>query len=457
MNADTIYALSSGSVPAGLAVIRLSGRQSLAALQRLTGAGEQRRRAAKGLPRQAPPPRLAKRVVITDAGGGEVLDEGLALWFPAPASFTGEDVVELHLHGGRAVILAVLEALARCPGLRMAEPGEFTRRAFENGKLDLTAAEGLADLISAETEAQRRQALRQMRGDLGRIYENWRQRLLKALAHLEASIDFSDDDLPEGIADQVCLEVAELDAEIAAHLRDQRRGERLRDGVHLAIIGPPNAGKSSLLNWLARRDAAIVSATAGTTRDVIEAHLDLGGYPAVVSDTAGLREGGDEIEAEGVRRARGRARDADLKLAVLDAQTWPRVDPCTAELIDENSLVAINKSDLAEPPPPLSVNGRPGFAISVRTGAGLNAFLAAIAEEVAARCRITAAPAVTRVRHRQALEDCRQALTRSLRAEAPELAGEDLRLAVRCLGRITGRVDVEDILDVVFKDFCIGK
>ncbi len=448
MNTDTIYALSSGNVPAGLAVIRLSGRRSLAALKRLS---------AKRTSRAAPPPRLAKRVTITDAGRGVVLDEGLALWFPGPASFTGEDVVELHLHGGRAVVSAVLEALARCPGLRMAEPGEFTRRAFENGKLDLTAAEGLADLISAETEAQRRQALRQMRGDLGRIYENWRYRLLKALAHMEASIDFADEDLPEGIIDQVRQEVAELDAEIAAHLRDQRRGERLRDGVHLAIIGPPNVGKSSLLNWLARRDAAIVSATAGTTRDVIEAHLDLGGYPAVLSDTAGLREGGDEIETEGVLRARQRAVDADLKLVVLDAETWPCIDPHTAELIDENSLVVINKLDLVEPSLPLTVNGRSALAISVRSGAGLDNFLETLAGEVMARCQITAAPAVTRVRHRQALEDCRQALIRSLKVEAPELAGEDLRLAVRCLGRITGRVDVEDILDVVFEDFCIGK
>ncbi len=448
MNTDTIYALSSGSVPAGLAVIRLSGQHSLAALGRLT---------AKGSPRQAPTPRLARRVTITDADGGGAIDEGLALWFPSPTSFTGEDVVELHLHGGRAVISAVLEALAHCPGLRMAEPGEFTRRAFENGKLDLTAAEGLADLIAAETEAQRRQALRQMRGGLGRIYESWRHRLLEALAHMEASIDFSDEELPEGIAARVRREVGGLDAEIAHHLRDQRRGERLRDGVHLAIIGPPNAGKSSLLNWLARRDAAIVAATAGTTRDIIEAHLDVGGYPAVLSDPAGLRAGGGEIEAEGVRRARQRAADADLKLAVLDGEAWPRVDPYTAQLIDENSLVVINKSDLAELPPPLSVNGRPALAISVLNGAGLDDFMKTLASQVAARCRITAAPAVTRVRHRRALEDCRQALTRSLKTEASELAGEDLRLAVRCLGRITGRVDVEDILDVVFEDFCIGK
>ncbi len=444
MKTETIFARASGAGRAGIAVIRVSGPGTGDALRRLCG-------------RDPPPPRRATLVCIKDPGGGEALDEGLALWFPGPASYTGEDMAELHVHGGPVVVSAVLEALAACPGLRSAEPGEFTRRAFENGKLDLTAAEGLADLINAETEAQRRQALRQMQGELGRLYESWRQRLLGALAHMEATIDFSDEDLPSGIDQAARRTVAGLQSEIAGHLGDDRRGERLRDGVHLAIIGPPNAGKSSLLNLLARRDAAIVSHTAGTTRDVIEVYLDLGGYPAMVADTAGLREGLDGVEMEGVRRARQRARDADLRLAVFDRETWPRVDPHTAELVDEDTIVLINKVDLGAPAPPLEVNGRPALGISVLTGAGIDAMLAELQAEVAKRCLVSASPALTRARHREALEECRQALGRFLGAPAPELAAEDLRLAARALGRITGRLGVEDMLDVIFRDFCIGK
>ncbi len=444
MKTETIFARASGAGRAGIAVIRVSGPGTGDALRRLCG-------------RDPPPPRRATLVCIKDPGGGEALDEGLALWFPGPASYTGEDMAELHVHGGPVVVSAVLEALAACPGLRSAEPGEFTRRAFENGKLDLTAAEGLADLINAETEAQRRQALRQMQGGLGRLYESWRQRLLGALAHMEATIDFSDEDLPSGIDQAARRTVAGLQSEIAGHLGDDRRGERLRDGVHLAIIGPPNAGKSSLLNLLARRDAAIVSHTAGTTRDVIEVYLDLGGYPAMVADTAGLREGLDGVEMEGVRRARQRARDADLRLAVFDRETWPRVDPHTAELVDEDTIVLINKVDLGAPAPPLEVNGRPALGISVLTGAGIDAMLAELQAEVAKRCLVSASPALTRARHREALEECRQALGRFLGAPAPELAAEDLRLAARALGRITGRLGVEDMLDVIFRDFCIGK
>jgi len=452
MRTDTIYALSSGGGRAGVAVIRVSGPKAGTALATLAGTA-------------LPPPRLATRVRLSDPESGEPLDDGLALWFPKPASFTGEDVTELHVHGGHAVVAGILEALAKTTGLRMAEPGEFSRRAFENGKFDLTAAEGLADLVEAETSAQRRQALRQLHGELGRIYESWRERLLAALAHREAAIDFSDEDLPPGVDAAAKAQVIEIEREIADHLRDDRRGERLRDGLLIAIIGAPNAGKSTLLNKLARRDAAIVSATAGTTRDVIEVHLDLGGYPVIVADTAGLRDGRDEVEIEGIRRARGKALDADLRLALFDGEAWPARDPHTAELVDDGTVVVVTKSDLKKPMPPLEVDGHRAVAISAVTGAGLDALLREItgraAALVGASTSPTLTPALTRARHREALEECRAALKRFVAAEAeratPELAAEDLRLAARALGRITGRVQVEDVLDVIFRDFCIGK
>ncbi len=448
MKTDTIYALSSGGGRAGVAVVRVSGPGAEMALEKLSG--------AKSLA-----PRLATRMRLADPETGELVDDGLALWFPRPASFTGEDVAELHVHGGHAVVAGVLEALGKIPGLRLAEPGEFSRRAFENGKFDLTAAEGLADLVDAETSAQRRQALRQLRGELGRIYESWRERLLAALAHREAAIDFSDDDLPPGVDIAARQQLIEIKREIDDHLKDGRRGERLRSGLLIAIIGAPNAGKSTLLNKLARRDAAIVSATAGTTRDVIEVHLDLGGYPVIVADTAGLRDGRDEIEIEGIRRARGKALDADLRLALFDGAAWPARDAHTAELIDDATVIVVTKSDLKKPSPPLAVDGRPAFAISALTGAGLDSLLNEITGRAAALVGNAEAPALTRVRHRRALEDCRDALDRFLAAEAadatPELAAEDLRLAARAPGRITGRVGVEDVLDVIFRDFCIGK
>jgi tRNA modification GTPase len=442
MKDDTIYALATGGGRAGLAVVRISGPRAGAALGRLIG-------------RDLPEPRRATRVTIRDQC--QVIDEGLALWFPGPASFTGEDVAELHLHGGRAVSAAVLAALGSQPGLRLANPGEFTRRAFEHGKMDLTAAEGLADLVAAETEAQRRQALRQMQGELGRIYESWRGRLLTALAHIEATIDFSDQDLPEGLDDGVRREIADLRTEIEAHLQDNRRGERLRDGIHIAIVGAPNVGKSSLLNLLARRDAAIVSDIAGTTRDVIEVHLDLAGLPVVVADTAGLRDTQDRIEVEGVRRAQRTAEDADLKIAVFDAMDWPKVDPVMAGLVDERTLPVVNKIDLRTLTEPLEIRGQKAFAISVKTGAGVEGLLQALGYEASRRFGDLGSPALTRARHREALTDCVSSLARFNGAKAPELAAEDLRLAARALGRITGRVDVEDVLDVIFREFCIGK
>ncbi len=443
MAMDTIFAVASGVGRAGVAIIRVSGPRAGDVLQKLSH-------------RELPVPRMAvRRPILTPSG--EVLDDGLVLWFTKPASFTGEDVAEFHVHGGMAVIAGVLEALGTQDGLRPAEAGEFTRRAFENGKLDLTAAEGLADLVNAETEAQRRQALRQMDGVLGAMYESWRDRLLRASGHLEATIDFSDEDLPEELDARVYQDVQSLSQEIGRHLSDGSRGERIREGIRLAIIGPPNAGKSTILNILAKRDAAIVSPHAGTTRDVIEVPLDVGGFPVIVADTAGMREAAGEIEEEGVRRARMQAETADLKLAVFDGALWPQMDAQTGSLIDENTVIVVNKSDLGIVDAEADVEGRKALAISALTGSGMDGLMNVIEKWVTGRFSQSEAPALTRVRHRNALMECREALSRCTREAGVELAAEDLRLAARSLGRITGRVDVEDVLDVIFRDFCIGK
>ncbi len=339
---DTIFALSTPPGRAGIGVVRLSGPAAGTALEALAGA-----------PR--PAPRVAHLRQLSDPDGRAALDRALVLWFAGPASFTGEDMAELHLHGGRAVAAAVIGALSRRPGLRPAEPGEFTRRAFDNGKLDLSEVEGLADLIDAETDAQRRQALRQMTGGLSRLTEDWRTRLLSGLAHLEAAIDFPEEDLPETLLDGARAVAVELGGEIGRHLADQGRGERLRDGLQIAIVGPPNSGKSSLLNALARRDVAIVSELAGTTRDVVEVHLDLGGYPVTLADTAGLRTfeagSGDSVEQEGMRRARSRAAESDLKLAVFDLCSWPELDPEALAVVDQDTLAVLNTIDVRPGPP----------------------------------------------------------------------------------------------------------
>ena len=443
---DTIFALASGKGRAGIAVIRLSGRAAGAALKSLGND-------------DLPMPRQAKWTSLINSQG-DVLDDGLVLWFPAPASFTGEDVVELHVHGGTAVINALQLALSALAGLRPAEPGEFSRRAFENGKMDLTAAEGLADLIEAETEAQRKQARRQSRGELGRLYESWRDCLIRAQALSEADIDFSDEDIPDDLVGEARSIATQMAKDIAVHLDDAHRGERLRAGLYLAIIGPPNAGKSSLLNRLAKRDAAIVSDIAGTTRDVIDVHLDLGGYPVIAADTAGLREARDSIETEGVRRARERAEDADMKLAVFDAsdlQAAAELDPLTLELIDSNTLIILNKCDEPHGALPDQVKNRPVLVLSAKTGEGFDALLVALQSLASELLAGDTGPGLTRQRHRDALKDCHSALKRAIVAEEAELMGEDLRLATRALGRITGRVDVEDLLDVIFSKFCIGK
>ncbi|MBV8189594.1 MAG: tRNA uridine-5-carboxymethylaminomethyl(34) synthesis GTPase MnmE [Alphaproteobacteria bacterium] len=447
MDDATIYALGtptpSRARPGALSVIRLSGPRAGDALARLTG-------------RALPPARRMALRSLKHPESGEVIDRGLAVWFEAPHTETGESMAELHLHGGRAIVGGALEAIGALGFCRLAEPGEFTRRAFENGKLDLTQAEAIADLVAAETGEQRKLALKQMDGALGRLYEDWRRLGVATLAHLEAVIDFPDEDLPEGLGEEVRANIERLQAEIGQHLND-RRGERLHDGLSIAIIGPPNAGKSSLLNLLARREAAIVAETAGTTRDVIEVHLDLGGWPVVLADTAGLRDSDDKIEQEGVWRARARAAAADLRLLVLDASSdWQgemkTVVEGTTTWNAATDVVVVNKIDLAPTKAPNVV------AVSATTGAGVPQLLVQLERSaVALMGEGAGAVPLTRARHRGALQECQDSLARALVAPEVALAAEDLRLALRALGRITGTVRVEELLDVIFRDFCIGK
>lgn len=410
-----------------------------------------------------PEPRRASLRRLKDLETGLVIDRGLVLWFPAPGSFTGEDMAEFQVHGGRAVVAALLAALERMPGLRPAEAGEFTRRAFDNGRLDLSAVEGLADLIDADTEAQRRQALAQAEGALGRAVEEWAGRLTRILARVEAAIDFADEELPENLLSEAAEDAAALRRELNVLLARPPVGERLREGLQVAILGPPNAGKSSLLNALAGRDAAIVSERAGTTRDVVEVSLDLGGYPLLLADTAGLRAGRkerelDPIEIEGIRRSLARAESADLKLILLDASVSAQPDAEVLDLVDEGSLVLWNKVDLATRELPAQVGGAPALSISATAGIGLEELEQRLRQEVEDRLDVGGeAPLITRARQRAAVRDCAEALARAEFAGEAALFAEDLRLALRALGRIVGRVDVEDLLDVIFRDFCIGK
>ena len=479
---ETIFALSSGRPPAAIAVVRVSGARAGDALKALTGKIPDARKAALAQVR---------------GHDGQLIDQALVLWFPAPHSETGEDVAELQLHGGRAVVAAVLSALSRIEGLRPAEAGEFTRRAFENGKLDLTAVEGLADLVMAETEGQRRQAFRQMTGALGNRAENWRSQLIQALALVEARIDFSDEaDVPQDLVTPALQIARTLEGDIASALADGGRGERLREGLVVAIAGPPNAGKSTLLNRIAKREAAIVSPYAGTTRDIIEVHLDLGGLPVTLLDTAGIRETDDPVEREGVMRARARAAGADLVLWVVDASdsgrsgppetasppppTWlirNKIDVFQGDTRRNESVKLNNRKNELElktnKPFKNSVNERLTnknepkfntneliFDLSALTGEGFDELLAQLAHHAQAFLAGAESALVTRERHRRALEDALTALRRALArdlAGREDLLAEELRIAGRAFGRLTGRVDVEDVLDVIFRDFCIGK
>jgi tRNA modification GTPase len=438
---DTIFALASGRGRAGVAVIRLSGTDAFDIIAKLT---------------DQPLPKIRYAAVreIYALDRSFLIDEALVILFKGPSSFTGEDVAEIHLHGGPALVEALFDQLSRLDHVRPADPGEYTRRAFEHGRLDLTEAEGIGDLVNAETHAQHQQALRQMRGALGHMYNGWREKLIVSLAHLEADIDFPDEDLPDSVAEAIRPKIKVLRQEIEQHLSDGSRGEKIREGLDVVILGAPNVGKSSLLNKLARREAAIVSDQAGTTRDIVEVHLDLGGYPVTIADTAGIREAEDQVEQEGVRRARARAEQADIRIFM----TIPgEISPSEGEfgdLVDDQSYHLVNKIDLSGDG---SGSHSHKFSLSVKTEAGLDNFLTALTGNVISMLDVSGAPSLTRVRHRQALEECVGAMNRFDGAPDPELAAEDIRLATRALGRITGRVDVEDILDVVFGDFCIGK
>lgn len=455
---DTIFALSSGRPPAAIAVVRISGPHSRAALEKLIG--------------RVPEPRKAALARVRDPANGEMIDEALALWFPGPRSETGEDTAELQLHGGRAVVAAVLAVLGKLDGFRLAEPGEFTRRAFENGQLDLTQVEALADLVSAETQAQRRQAFQQLRGLLGNRVDLWRRQVIEAQALVEAGIDFSDEgDVPQGLVTRALDMVRPLAAEIAQAVAGAARGERLREGLWVAIAGPPNAGKSTLLNRIAGREAAIVSPHAGTTRDLIEVHLDLHGYPVNLLDTAGVREASeDPVEREGIRRAREAMGRADLVLWVVDAEASGAIESLTRDLeligAEAARWIVLNKIDLINAEAGAKL--KTGLAdrsdvhfVSATNGQGLDILVAALTRFAAGF--FTSEPAlVTRQRQHTILLEVADALahacaTGKRAGERDELVAEHLRRAASGLGRLTGRVDVEEILDVIFRDFCVGK
>ncbi len=441
--ADTIFAVATAPGKAALAILRISGPDAIAAVEGMVGGS-------------LPPRRLVRRR-LSDPRSGEALDDGMVVVFPAPASATGEDVGELHLHGGRAVVAAVMRALGHMEGLRPAEPGEYARRAFLNGKLDLSQAEALADLIDAETDGQRRQALRGLDGGIGARAEDWRRRILQAQGLAEAAIDFADEgDVADGIPATVMGEAASIAAEIEAVLTDGRAGERMRNGVTVVIAGPPNAGKSTLFNLLARRDVAIVSPHPGTTRDVLEVRLDLGGLPLTLIDTAGLRASTDAVEIEGVRRARDQMASADLVLLLRPVDS----DMEWLGLADDGGSSVVvevdSKSDLLDPSLKPCL-GRIG--ISAATGAGIDELTALLMGRAAAILEAGGIQdaIVTRERHRRALEDALRGLRSVAVAPGDELRAEALRLAARAVGRIAGRIDVEDVLGEIFMRFCIGK
>jgi tRNA modification GTPase len=461
---DTIYALASAQGRAGIAVVRVSGPKAAQSLARLSSDHFPQRQAV-----------LSK---IYDPQTGALIDEPIIIYFQPPRSYTGEDVVEYHIHGGKAVRDSLLNALSHMDGHRMAEAGEFTRRAFENGRMDLTQAEAVADLIHAETEAQKQLALSQMGGALAELYQGWASQLVKALAYAEAQIDFSEEDLPEDeIKSQVEPVLMQIFQDIAVHLDDGNRGEILRDGIKIAVIGAPNAGKSSLVNALAKRDVAIVSDVAGTTRDVLEVHLDLNGYPVTLYDTAGLRpeqlgdeSAQDKIESEGIKRALKIAAEADFKILLFDG-TEDSLHPQTLALQDEKSIIVINKCDLychserseeslkyerdslSQAP-----QNNKNMYISTFTGEGLSVFIEHVSRETMKLFEdIQHSPSLTRARHREALTEANEHIQRALSSVSPDMIAEDIRLAVRAIGKITGRTDVEDLLDIIFRDFCIGK
>ncbi|MDB3968711.1 tRNA uridine-5-carboxymethylaminomethyl(34) synthesis GTPase MnmE [Candidatus Pelagibacter ubique] len=442
----TIYALSTGPGISGVAIIRISGEDTKEAIKLLTNKG-------------VPEPRVATLRKINKINTSELIDEGIILWFPGPESYTGEDMAELHIHGSKAVIDALHASISEVENCRLAEPGEFTKLAFQNGKINLLKAESIADLISAETEIQRQQAIKIMNGKSADKFNSLREKLLKILSHVEAKIDFPDEDLPEDIFKNIKKISNEVILNIKKILDDQKVGERIREGFKIAIIGPTNAGKSSLLNHLSNRDAAIVSEIAGTTRDVIETHLNIDGYPVVVSDTAGIRDSKNEIEKKGIKLALDKAENADLKLIVIDAKSID-FNGVLKELIDENAILVINKSDLLKEDLNSEIKNYEHVLISVKNNLNLEDLILKIKNKLKNKFITNEDILITRERHRQHLEQSLNYLKNfeeKNEAEDFDKAAEDLRLATRHLGMIVGKVDVEEILGSIFNDFCIGK
>jgi len=442
----TIYALSSGPGISGIAVIRVSGKNTAEVIKKLTGS-------------KLPPPRMATLKKFNKNGGKELIDEGVIIWFPAPNSYTGEDLVELHVHGSRAVVNAMHLAISKVRNCRLAEPGEFTKRAFQNGRIDLLKAESISDLISAETEIQRKQALKIMSGKSSDKFNSWRDKLLKTLSHIEAKIDFPEEDLPKNIIKEIQKTSNGILNEIKKTLNDQRVGERIREGFKIAIVGPPNSGKSSLLNNLSKRDAAIVSEIAGTTRDVIETHLNLDGYPIIISDTAGIRSSKNEIEKKGIKIALKRAEDADLRLIIVSAKNVDFTDVLKV-LLTKNAILVVNKSDLIKGKLNSKFKKYDHVLISIKKDLNLNKLISKIKSKLKNKFTTTEDILITRERHRQNLINCVHHLEKFQKKKSSQdfdKAAEDLRLATRHLGMIVGKVDVEELLGSIFNDFCIGK
>ena len=442
----TIYALSSGSGISGIAVIRVSGKSTAEVVKKITGA-------------KLPAPRVATLIKFNKNGTKELIDEGVIIWFPAPNSYTGEDLAEFHVHGSRAVINAMHSSIAKIKNCRLAEPGEFTKKAFQNGKINLLKAESIADLISSETEIQRKQAIKIMSGKSSDKFNSWRKKLLKILSHIEAKIDFPDEDLPNNIVKEIQKTSNDVMNEIKKTINDQKVGERIREGFKIAIVGPSNAGKSSLLNYLSKRDAAIVSEIAGTTRDVIETHLNLDGYPVVLSDTAGIRESENEIEKKGIKIALNRAEDADLKLVIVSTKNVDFAKVLKG-LLTKDAILVVNKSDLIKGKLNKKFKKYEHILISIKKDLNLNKLISKIKSKLKNKFITSEDILITRERHRQNLINCVQHLEKFQKKKSAQdfdKAAEDLRLATRHLGMIVGKVDVEELLGSIFNDFCIGK
>jgi len=442
----TIYALSSGAGISGVAVVRVSGKNTSEVIKQITR-------------EDLPIPRVATLRKINKINTNELIDEGVIIWFPGPNSYTGEDLAEFHVHGSRAVVNALHLSISKIKNCRLAEPGEFTKRAFQNGKINLLKAESIADLISSETEIQRKQAVKIMNGKSSEQFNSWRKELLKILSHVEAKIDFPDENLPNNIMNEVQKTSKKVLVEIKKTLNDQKVGERIREGFKIAIIGPPNSGKSSLLNYLSKRDAAIVSEIAGTTRDVIETHLNLDGYPVVLSDTAGIRSSKNEIEKKGIKIALNRAEDADLKLVIVSAKN---VDftKVLKDLLSKNAILVINKSDLIKGKLNTKFKKYEHVLISIKKDLNLNKLISKIKSKLKNKFTTSEDILITRERHRQNLINCVYHLEKFQKKKSTQdfdKAAEDLRLATRHLGMIVGKVNVEELLGSIFNDFCIGK